>query len=516
MGVPEAADPTNPVPGLALTVDLLASTTSPGTVGLTALIVAPKNTTGGDMTANTEVRDSFTLGDTETAMGVGSLGALCHQALLANDPEAAVTLLAPTESAGAAAAGTLVFAGTLTTDKECDIYVSGYLMQMTWFVGETPDNAVTKAVALINAAKRYHFATATDAVAAGTVDMTANGKGPAGNDVILRVVTRGGTGGTLTVNGGSLSVGNLSGGSTEPDFTTALTTVEGRAFTFIGLCISNADAQASGGSTNHARLETHIDALDQGLSAKLQFGVVASTGSDASAKTGAIARNSCVMEHVHWRNAQSLPCEFVGAEIGDFMRRLRTNKNPNRTLTKLRGVRGTWDITADAPTAAEARSCLENGVSEGGYNAVNELVLLRPITTHSVDDFGNPDRRCFDSNEVLALFAYAAGLRTTLQQTYQGEGDQKPKIVKNRKPTDKRLPKNVVEERDILATIVSETRGFWVPEGVIDGDKFDEDLAGGRVIVEVNATDPTQVDIFIPAAAFKILAKIGLYVAKAA
>ena len=513
MALPLAADPNNPVPGLALTVDLLASPTSPGTGTLSALIVAPQNTTGGNMTEDTETRDVFTVSETEAAMGVGSLGALTHQVILANDPNAKVTLLSPTKSAGSTATGTITFAGTLTTDKELTIFVNGQPAAMTWAVGETPDDAVTKAVATINEKARLIHCLAADNVPVGEVGLTANAPGPTGNDIRIRIVEKGGAGGTVVVNGAGLT-GNLTGGTTEPDFTTALQTVQGQAFTLIGLATSNADAQASGSSTNPARLENHIDSLDQGLLAKLQYGVVASTGSDAASKTGATARNSEVMTHVQARNAESLPCEMMAAEIGDFMRRLRTDRNPNRTLTKYKGVRGSADIVADNPTEAEAADLLNNGVSACGYNAVGDLVQLRPVTMRSVDDFGNPDKRVFDSNEVLALYGYAAGLRTTLQQTYQGEGDNKPKIARDRKAGDKRLPKNVVEERDLRATIISETVGFWVPEGVIDGEQFEQAVADGTLKVEVNATDETQVDIFVPAKALKVLAKIGLFVAK--
>jgi hypothetical protein len=49
---------------------------------------------------------------------------------------------------------------------------------------------------------------------------------------------------------------------------------------------------------------------------------------------------------------------------------------------------------------------------------------------------------------------------------------------------------------------------------VINGVHFDEQVTSGKLIVKVNATDETQVDIFIPAKPFKNLAKLGVYLAK--
>lgn len=53
-----------------------------------------------------------------------------------------------------------------------------------------------------------------------------------------------------------------------------------------------------------------------------------------------------------------------------------------------------------------------------------------------------------------------------------------------------------------------------MPKGVIDGEHFQSVVDDGSLIVEVNASDPNQVDVFIPAKVFKILAKIGVVLAK--
>lgn len=505
MGIPLAVAPTNPVPGLHMVVNLLYGAASPGSGTIRALLVGPKNTTGGDMTVDTEVRAVNSPEDVKTAAGQGSLPHLAYKALFANDPTARVDLLCPTASAGAAAAGTITYTGTISTSGTVRHWIQGRVIDVPWLVGEDVDAMVTKAVLYINRYADDLFVTASDAVGAGIVDLTAKGKGPAGNDVTLRAkIIEGCASGSVAVSGA-----NLTGGTTEPVFTTALASAAGTEYDYVVLCCSNADTNAAS-ANNPAKLETHIGTYNTGLNAKLQQGVLASTATIAAAKTGAVGLNNETIEHLCGVGLESLPCELAGAECGDRMRRRKLNPNSNRIGTELKGLYPSDDILGDNPTEAEAIDAMQNGVSLIAYTANQTLILMRPITTHSQDSAGNPDVRCFDVNEVDALYDYAKDLRAALPAEFE-----QAKIAKDRVAGDDPLPEGVVEESDVKAFIVSRTKGFWVPKGVIDGDKFDAAVADGTFVVQVNATDPTQVDIFIPAVPFKILSKFGLYVAKA-
>ena len=68
----------------------------------------------------------------------------------------------------------------------------------------------------------------------------------------------------------------------------------------------------------------------------------------------------------------------------------------------------------------------------------------------------------------------------------------------------------MVEERDITAFIVTRTRGFWIPKGVIDGVEFEAAVESGQIRARVNDTDETQVDVLLGVEPYKILTKIGL------
>lgn len=507
MSAPLAVDPSNPRPGFYLVVNFLKGASSPGAAGLKGAIVTPPATVGGNQTIGTEIRSVFSAEEVETASGK-SLGYFAWKALYENDKNALVDLVLCAASGGATAAGTLTFGGTPTTNSSWRVFISGFSVDVFWNVGEANTVARDNAFPRINTIGADIYAIAS-AGAGGAVNVTARGAGPAGNDVTLRVVQLTGTGGTLTASGAKLT-----GGTTEVDVTTALATLSVREYDYILVCASNADAQSSGSSNNPARLASHIDNNLTGSSAKLQQGIYGSTGTIAQAKTNTISRNHTNLEHVLSVNDETLPCELAAAELGDRMRRRRLESNANRVLQPLRRVRGSADPNADQPTDAEATDALNNGVSLVGYAANLAPIILRSVTTHSQDTGGNPDRRCFDTNETDSLYDYAKDLRIFLPQEYQSP-DGQVKISKNLQPGQEN-PAGVVEERDVRASIVARTQQFWVPKGVIDGNHFAQIVADGTLICEVNASDPTQLDIFIPAKVFKILAKIGVYLAKVA
>jgi phage tail sheath gpL-like len=505
MSAPLAVDPSNPKPGLYLSVPLLRGATSPGAAGIRALLLAPPATAQGDATADTEIRPVFSKEDVETAGGRGP-GYYAYQALFANDPQALVDFIKVTESAGAAAAQTLTFAGAPTSNMTFRVWVMGWPVDLTWNVGEADTVARDNGYAKINEFVRDIMCVAS-AGAGGVVNLTANTKGPIGNDITLRVKVIAGAGGTLTAGGAKFA-----GGTTEHNITTALATAQGKEYDYILPCLSNADAQAASAG-NTARLKTHINALNTGSNAKLQQGIYGSTGTIAAAKTNTAAENEPTLEHITSVNAEELPCELAAAEMGDRMRRRRREINANRVLQPLKRIRGSADTVADQPTDAEAIDSLNSGVTLVGYDASNAPILLRSVTTHHKDTAGNPDKRAFDTNEIDALYDYAKDLRAAIPQEFLTP-DGQVKIARNRETDDDDLPAGVVEERDVLAFIATRTKSFWIPKGVIQGPAFEAALAANQVIVEVNDSDETQLDIFIPAKAVKILAKIGVVVAK--
>lgn len=505
MAIPKAVAASVKTPGFFLTVNLLGAPANPGAAALRSIIISPRSTTG-DLTVDTEVRALFGPDDAGVAFGVGTPGHLAAKRLFAHYGLASVDALAPTASAGAAATITHVAAGTPTENSTVRFDVHGRPIDVAWNSGEVVATFRARALITINGLADDIFVTASAGVGAGDIDLDAKIGGPWGNDVTTGAVfTAGGAGATITPGGTSLA-----GGATEPVFTTALTAITTTQYRRIVACLSNADAADATSSSNADRIATHIDTFETGLNALLQVGVTAHTGAVATVQVGAIGRNNEAYEYPFGLNFQSLPSELAGAEAGDAVRFATLRPNFNRINNKLLGLFGPKDPVADKPTPTELEALLNNGVSPLDLEqGTNEIFLVRPITTHSTAN-SNPDFRAFDLPDTDGIYSVADDLRIFLPQEF-ANASISPNLPAGGDP----LPPGVVELRDVEAATVSRLR-TWTRLGVVNRSALEASLANAELIFEIDPADATQVNIFLPLAIIKPLAKLGMVAAKVA
>jgi phage tail sheath gpL-like len=502
MGITKAVSPSVKVPGLYLVVNLLAGVQSPGTAAQRALVMAPEST-AGTLTADTEIRLLSSADDAKTAFGTKTPGYLFAAQFFAENPTGVLYAIAPTASAGAAATGTITFASTPSASRTARIIIAGRVIDVAWNANEAADTVKTRAIGLINARDDVPAVASSGGV--GVLTLTFPVPGPWGNDVLYSVKLIDGAGGTAVPAGSQFA-----GGTTEPDFTNALATAAGQKWDFIGLCCSNADATSASTTSNPGRLKTHINTYNTGLNANLQQGMVGATGSLSGVKTGTIGRNEPTIEMPFCMNGQGLPSELCGAEIGGRMAALALDPNPNRIGAPHPFYLGAADLIADTPTFAELQDALSNGVSIVTYDAQGTPIMARPITTHSQDANGNPDSRALDVSGIDGIYAVANDLEVFLPQAFKGA-----KVTKDLEPGDEPPPAGVVEERDIKTETITRLR-FWVSAGVVRRDLLDQAIADGSLIVQVDPSDNSQVNLVVPLGIFPLLAKFGLVVNKAA
>jgi phage tail sheath gpL-like len=153
MGFPLAVNPSVRSPGLALSVNLLASSSSPGTAALRGCIMGSK-TASGTITADTQVVQGLAgPDDVSTYCGIGSPAHLASKALFAEYGLAQVDLVAPAEAAGVAATQTLVFDSTtpVTVAQTVTWFIAGRAVQIVWLPGVSGIAAATLMVAAVNA-----------------------------------------------------------------------------------------------------------------------------------------------------------------------------------------------------------------------------------------------------------------------------------------------------------------------------------------------------------------------------
>ncbi len=501
MTVPLAVQPSVKSPGVYLNVNLLAGVANPGSARLRALLLASKSS-AGNIVANTEVRTVFGPDDVAVALGAGTLGHLAAKMFFLRNPQGSLDIVAPAESAGANAAATQTFTGTATANSTLRLRAHGRIIDTAWNAGETAATFITRYVATINAQTADLFVIAADATG-GDVSLTAKVKGPPGNDVKVNVsIIAGGAGITIAANPTALT-----GGTTEPDFTTALTSVATRSYRRIVPCVSNADSTSASGSSNPGRVQAHVVAHQSGNDAKLQVFSVGNTATIANVKAGAIAKNDPAGEYVYGQNYEDLPCECAAADAGDALRFIGIRANFNR-IGNVLGLRGPQDPVADKLTGAELEDLLNNGVTALDVQTfTGQIIVTRPVTTHSLNGSA-ADYRALDLPDTDAIYTVAEDLRDSLPQEFANCS-----VVENLPPGVNRLPAGVVELKDIRGFLTSRL-GFWVDQGVLDGDKLQAALDAQQLLVEINASDATQVDIFLPLGVVKVLSKMGVTVAK--
>lgn len=507
MSIPTAVSPSVLTPGLYLTVDLLAGAVAPGGGTLRTAIIAPKSASG-DLTVDTEVRTGAGEASASTAFGQGTPGHLAAKLIYSKYPAAIVDFIAPTAGAGTATLA-ITFTGAPTSNQTVEVDICGRTFETTWLVGES---VTAVALKVINAilARTDDLPVTAAAGAAGVLDINGKLDGNWGNDVLVKVVFGSAQTGT-EVLAGALTHTNLASGSADPDLTTALTNLAGKEYHFMVPCLSNTDVDNVGSANNLSKIVTHIDLYNSGLAAKLQQVVYGCTTTIALAIASAANANSIQNkeygESILCVNGRSLPSEFAAREAGGRLAAESIDPAANRIGEVLDGVSGSYDIIADTPTLTESETALNGGVSIVTYQeATDAEVITRPRTTHHLDSAGGADTRLVDTSNVSGTYIVARDIRTALPQQFPGA-----KITPDIQAGEDPPPAGVIEERDIKAFIASRLR-FWQRRGVVTKASIDEAIADGTLIVQVNESDATQVDIVIPFKIVPPLAKMGVTV----
>lgn len=497
MSLPKAVTSSTKTPGFYLQINMLAGASNPGTSELRALLIAAKNGSG-TITADTERRQCFGPDDVKTALGEGMPGHLAAIQMFKAFGKISLDVVAPTAPAGATATGILTLTGAPTDRNDFVIDVAGrQIGTFSWPAGESIASARGRLVALIASVKPLPVTAA--AGGAGEVTLSAQGAGLWGNDVTYGVTKTAGSGGSIAA-----TAARLTGGTTDFDVTTVLDLVKTKEYAAIGLATSNADATDASTTSNAERLMLHIETYKLGRGAKLQYGFLGHTGSIANVKAGAIGRNSVDMTYAYLQNAQSLPAEVMGWELGDAMNWYTQRSTYNRIGNRAPYLFASKDEPADRLTSTEIEDLLNNGVAPYDYaENSTDIVLVDPITTHSLDAAGAADSRAFYQTDTWGQNAIARDFRVALPQEFPNCS-----ITEDLPPGDDELPEGVVERKDVYSWVVSRMR-TWGRLGVADKVQLESAIADNSLAVEIDALDKSQVNIFVPDGIIKPLAKFS-------
>lgn len=509
---PLAISPSQRSPGLGIVVNFTAGAQSPGNAPLNALLIAPAGAQGTIAPDTQLVTTASGPGQVGTLLQQGTPGHLAAVALFAECPNAQVDVVAPAASAGNTAAGTITFSGTPASPYAVTVTLCGRQVQFSWNVGESAVTAATKCVAALAAIDvQSPVAPSNGAGVSATCTLTAKIPGNWGNDITYSCVAVGGAGGSVTPNSSNLS--SLSGGTLEPSLTNVLALLS-KEYTYILFCTSNADAGSASSNSNVQALQNQVAAQQSGTSARLQQVVLGVTGTLSAAMVGTAKHDFGEMEYIFCQYGQSLPAEWGGAECGARLREVAKYAAINRiNMNYVATLYGPQNMATQQLSAAQEETALFGGISPVLFDAIGNPRPARPATTYFADQNGNPDPRILDTSIVDGIYTVARDLRTALPEQFANKS-----ITENLPDGADSLPANVVEIRDVKAFIVTRCL-FWArTAGVLQYNALlvaiGTPQSPGSLIVQIDPTDPSQVDIVLPLSTVPPFAKTSLYIVK--
>lgn len=169
--------------------------------------------------------------DAITVGGAGSMLALMTAAYRQNDTFGEVWYLPLADDPAAiAATGTVTISTAPTANGTLYLYIGGVRIAQSVLTTQTAAQIATALAATITATPNLPV---TAAAALGVVTLTAVNKGPAGNDIDLRLNYQGTRGGEVMPIGLTVAIAQMTAGATAPNLTTALLNLGSQAFDFI-------------------------------------------------------------------------------------------------------------------------------------------------------------------------------------------------------------------------------------------------------------------------------------------
>jgi phage tail sheath gpL-like len=392
----------NRVPGTYTLVSLGVGVRSSG--GVTRHVVCFGNmTSAGAATVGVEY-DVFSEDDARALFGAGSeLFLMCQAAILAN-PGVALKAIAITESAGAAATGTIVYTGPATSSGTRGVTVLGEEIQVAVNSADTATVVGAAVAAAINAKTDWPV---TATAATGTVTITAKNKGPRGNSLAVRERNISGTGIAATPP----ATGYLTSGASSDDPQAALDAIASVKRRYLVSPYQDA--------TNLTKFKTHVNAEKAPEVGHRKQCVFASIDTLANTTTVATGLNEPRMQCA-WQYLADQPPSIVAAAVAARRAaRESTNTGYNFDGEIVSSVKPHY-LKTNQPINSQLVSALNNGITPLQSANDGSVSIVRSITTRSRDSLSNVDYRVLDTSKVSVPDDGADRFELTFADRYVG------------------------------------------------------------------------------------------------
>jgi phage tail sheath gpL-like len=427
----------------------------------------------GTATAGVPVRVTDAI-QAQTLFGIGSMLARQFGVVKAND-RWTETWAIPLADAGAgvAATGSITFGGSVSSAGTLNLYVAGRRVRVAVTVSEANATTASNVASAVNAVVTLPVTAAVDGVDTTKVNLTARHKGENGNHLDVRVNYQQGE--SLPA-GLTATIVALSGGSGNPDVSTALTAMSDEWFTDI--CMPWSD------SANLAALETELADRFGPMVAKEAHAYAATSGTHTALVTFGDARNSPHLSVIGAKASPTPPEEWAAAltAVAAFY----LHQDPARPLQTL-PLKGVLPpAISDRFTVEERNLLLYDGVVTWTVDAAGQVLIERCVTTYQENAFGVADISYLDVQTPKTLGVIRFNIRQAIAAEY-------PRHKLASDGTRFGSGQAIATPRAVKGTIVARLRQLEDVGLVESVDSFKDDI-----LVERDESDPNKVNALIP------------------
>ena len=414
------------------------------------------------------------------ALLVGGAGSMLHlmtQAYRNNDTFGEVWYLPLADAGGATAAtGTVAITSPATANGTLTLYIGGVAVSQPVLSSQTVSQIATALAATINATPNLPV---TAAAATSTVTLTAINRGPAGNDIDLRLNYQGTRGGEVTPAGLVATITAMAPGATAPTLTTALGNLSSLPFDFIVSPYTDTTSldalkallnDVAGRWSWSVQIYGHVFAAYRGtLGAQTTFGVT---------------RNDQHCSIMGYNDSPTPSWLWAASLAGAAAVSLRADPATPLQTIALQGVLA--PPLQSRFLLTDRNTMLYDGMSTFMVGDDGTVYIENLITTYQKNAFGAPDNSYLQIETMFTLAYVLRALKTVVTSKYA-----RVKLAAN--GTRFQAGSNVVTPNVIRADLIAQYRQLEAQGLVQNGDAFKAAL-----IVQQNATNPNRVDVLYP------------------
>jgi phage tail sheath gpL-like len=414
------------------------------------------------------------------ALAVGGAGSMLHlmtQAYRNNDTFGEVWYLPLADAVGATAAtGTVGITSAATANGTLTLYIGGVAIAQPVLSSQTAAQIATALAATINATPNLPV---TATAATSTVTLTAINKGPAGNDIDLRLNYQGQRGGEVLPAGLVVAITAMAAGATAPTLTTALGNLSSLPFDFIVSPYTDTTSldalkallnDTTGRWSWSVQIYGHVFAAYRGtLGAQTTFGV---------------ARNDQHASIMGYNDSPTPSWIWAASLAGAAAVSLRADPATPLQTIALQGVLA--PPLQSRFLLTDRNTMLYDGMSTFMVGDDGTVYVENVITTYQKNAFGAPDNSYLQIETMFTLAYVLRALKTVVTSKYA-----RVKLAAN--GTRFNAGSNVVTPNVIRADLIAQYRLLEAQGLVQNGDAFKAAL-----IVQQSTSNPNRVDVLYP------------------